>query len=360
MILLMPILERVSWLAPWNSAGYSIAPTPTIVPWPCISRGTEWLVPSVPGVGERDRGALEVLGGEVAATGLADHVLVGRPELGEAQRLAALDRDDDQRALALGLAGQVDGQAEVDVLGLHDRRLAVHLGEVPVHHGELGQRLHDRVADHVREADLAAPGAAQLVVDDHPVVGEQLRRDGPHARGRGHGERGVHVLDHERRRAAQGGGHAVGLLAGALGRTGGRLRRAARRGLGAGAVARGGRGLLRLLLGGLRLAVGGLPAGLRDRGERGRGGRGVGGGLRGGARRRGRVTGAVVGEELVPSRVDAVRAFEETLVHLLAEPFVRAELVGGTAGTAAGHPETALIGSRRLRRVLAVQVSPLA
>ena len=50
MILLMPILERVSWLAPWNSAGYSIAPTPTIVPWPCISRGTEWLVPSVPGL----------------------------------------------------------------------------------------------------------------------------------------------------------------------------------------------------------------------------------------------------------------------------------------------------------------------
>ena len=50
MILLMPILESVSWLAPWNSAGYSIAPTPTIVPWPCISRGTEWLVPRVPGL----------------------------------------------------------------------------------------------------------------------------------------------------------------------------------------------------------------------------------------------------------------------------------------------------------------------
>src|SRR6476620_2186685 len=94
--------------------------------------------------------------------------------------------------------------------------------------------------------------------------------------------------------------------------------------------------------------------------SRGGGGRGVGGGLRGGARRRGRVTGAVVGEELVPSRVDAVRVFEETLVHLLDEPFVRAELVGGTAGTAAGHAETALIGSRRLRRVLAAQVSPLA
>ena len=35
---------------PLNSAGYSIAPTPTIVPWPAIRRGTEWLVPIVPGL----------------------------------------------------------------------------------------------------------------------------------------------------------------------------------------------------------------------------------------------------------------------------------------------------------------------
>ena len=35
---------------PWNSGGYSIEPTPMIAPWPCISRGTEWLVPMVPGL----------------------------------------------------------------------------------------------------------------------------------------------------------------------------------------------------------------------------------------------------------------------------------------------------------------------
>ena len=50
MILEMPISANRSSLAPWNSAGYSIAPTPTIAPWPCISRGTEWFVPSVPGL----------------------------------------------------------------------------------------------------------------------------------------------------------------------------------------------------------------------------------------------------------------------------------------------------------------------
>ena len=32
-----------------NSAGYSIAPVATIRPWPGMSRGTEAVVPSVPG-----------------------------------------------------------------------------------------------------------------------------------------------------------------------------------------------------------------------------------------------------------------------------------------------------------------------
>ena len=50
MILLTPISVRARSLAPWNSAGYSIAPTPMIAPCPAVSRGTEWLVPMVPGL----------------------------------------------------------------------------------------------------------------------------------------------------------------------------------------------------------------------------------------------------------------------------------------------------------------------
>ena len=46
----MAMRASVSADAPWNSAGYSIAPTPMIVPWPCIRRGTEWTVPMVPGL----------------------------------------------------------------------------------------------------------------------------------------------------------------------------------------------------------------------------------------------------------------------------------------------------------------------
>jgi hypothetical protein len=50
MTLLIPMRDSVSEDAPANSAGYSMAPTPMIVPWPGIRRGTEWTVPIVPGL----------------------------------------------------------------------------------------------------------------------------------------------------------------------------------------------------------------------------------------------------------------------------------------------------------------------
>ena len=50
MILEMPSSDSVCSLAPWNAAGYSIAPTPMMVPWPDISRGTECTVPMPPGL----------------------------------------------------------------------------------------------------------------------------------------------------------------------------------------------------------------------------------------------------------------------------------------------------------------------
>ena len=64
--------------------------------------------------------------------GLADHLLVGGPELGEAHRLGGLDRHHDQ-VPAAALGGQVDRQPQVDVRRGHHRGLAVDDGEVPVH-----------------------------------------------------------------------------------------------------------------------------------------------------------------------------------------------------------------------------------
>ena len=50
MILLMPSRRAVSSDMPAYGAGYSIAPTPMIVPWPGISRGMECTVPMPPGL----------------------------------------------------------------------------------------------------------------------------------------------------------------------------------------------------------------------------------------------------------------------------------------------------------------------
>ena len=73
-----------SSLAPWNSAGYSMAPAPMIAPWPAISRGTECTVPSVPGLVSEMRHAGEVLGGQLAVARAPHDVLVGGDELAEA------------------------------------------------------------------------------------------------------------------------------------------------------------------------------------------------------------------------------------------------------------------------------------
>ena len=46
----MALRAMASSEAPCHSGGYSMAPTPTIAPWPLIRRGTEWLVPRPPGL----------------------------------------------------------------------------------------------------------------------------------------------------------------------------------------------------------------------------------------------------------------------------------------------------------------------
>src|SRR3954451_22051227 len=97
MILLTARSASVSGFIPWNSAGYSMAPTPMIAPWPAVSRGTEGVVAMLPGVGQADGGALEVLEGELVGAGSPDDVLVGPPELGEVHLPAALDRGHHER-----------------------------------------------------------------------------------------------------------------------------------------------------------------------------------------------------------------------------------------------------------------------
>ena len=154
------------------------------------------------GVGQRDRHAGEVLGGQLAVAGAPHDVLVGGDELAEPHRVGALDARHHQLTGAV-LALQVDRQAEVGVRGRDGVRLPVDLGEVPVHVRELLDRLHDRVADQVGERDLAAAGPLEVVVDDDAVVDHQLGGDGAHARRGRHVQRRRHVLHDGGGRAAQ-------------------------------------------------------------------------------------------------------------------------------------------------------------
>ncbi len=165
-------------------------------------------------VGQRQRRPGVVLHRELVAPRLADQVLVGVPELAEVHRLAVLDRGHDQGPRAVGL-GEVDRQAQVDVLGGDDLRPAVRdlVGGV---HARVGlDGLDQRVADQVREGDLPALAALEVVVDDHAVVEQQLRRNGAHGGRRRDLQRRLHVLGDLGRHAFQGFRH--GDIGGACG-----------------------------------------------------------------------------------------------------------------------------------------------
>ena len=144
------------------------------------------------GVGQADRGAYKVVDGQLVGAGLADHFLIGRPEVRKVHRLGRLDGGHEQGAGAIGF-GHVDGKPQVDVGRGDQGRFAILLPEAGVHLRHQFQRLDEGVSDQVGEADLAASAAPQMVVDDNPVVDEELGRHDTHA-GRGrHAQAGFHV-----------------------------------------------------------------------------------------------------------------------------------------------------------------------
>ncbi len=283
--------------------------------------------------------------GQLVVAGLADHVLVRRPEGGEVHRLGALDARHEQLAGAVGLL-HVDGEAEVDVRGGDQVGLAVDDLEPDVHLRHRAQRLDQGVADEVGERDLAAAGAGEVVVDDGAVVPQQLHRDRAHRRGGRHRQGGVHVgrgaggcsaqdgVGRGVARLRRGGGRGVlrdrgagalgGLVGGGRG-TGGGLRGRLLRGL-------LGRLLDRLLSGllgrrrcGCCRLLGSLGGGLR--GSRGGHlGRGLGRGLRGGRSGLRRWRGLPVAEVRRPLRTHARGVLVVLLLHLVHEPLVGSQV----------------------------------
>ena len=254
------------------------------------------------GVRERRRRVLEQRHLHLAGLHRPDRLFVLLPEAREVERVRRLDVRHEQGALTLAL--DVDGEAEVHVLGLADTRLAVLLTVGARHRRHGRERADDGPADQVGEAHLAAPHPHELVVDDAPVHLEQL---------------GGHVAERRRRRHLQGGDHVRG----------DRLARAPQRAH----VVAGRRLLLRLRLP-LAVAVAAgrwrrlLLAGLATLLSRGRRlgrrlGRGVGRGAVAVVRA---ASGSVVGEEVLPALADRRRVLHVVGVELLDDPGVRPEL----------------------------------
>ena len=145
------------------------------------------------GVRQGDGRALEVGGRQRRRAGARNEVLVGVDELCEGEGVGVVDDGDLQGVVALRV-GHVDGQAETDVRELLDGGLAAFDRVAHVEVGHLAQRLHQGIADEVREGDLAADGARQVRVDEGAVFDEELGGDLALGGGRGDGERGLHVL----------------------------------------------------------------------------------------------------------------------------------------------------------------------
>ena len=163
-------------------------------------------------VGQRDRGAGVVVHGQLVAPGPPDDVLVRLPELAEVHLLGALDADGTTRVREpSGLARSI-AMPRLTCSGLTSAGLPSTSAKELFISGCVGERLDQRVADEVGEADLAAAAAGEVVVDHDAVVDQQLRRHRAHA-GRGrHLQRGVHVLHDAGGDAAQRGG--LGALGG--------------------------------------------------------------------------------------------------------------------------------------------------
>ena len=180
-------------------------PTPTMTPWPGISRGTLCTVPIVPGFVRVTLAPWKSSSVSLFGLDLADDLLVGGEELGEVHRAGVLDDRNDERAGAVALV-DIDGQTHVDGVVDDEATLAIGAGGVAVAHRRhgVGDRPNDGVADDVREADLALSGACAVAVDDVAVDLEQLGRDVAEAGRRRNRQAALHVGGDRRRGALDG------------------------------------------------------------------------------------------------------------------------------------------------------------
>ena len=121
----------------------------------------------------------------------------------EGERAGVLDVGDHQAARAV-LAGDIDGDAEIDLRTQQTIGLAVALGVGVVERGDFRQRFDDGPSHDVRERDFALARDGAVLVDHAAVLFHHLHRDGALRGGERDEHAGRHILGDASCGAAQG------------------------------------------------------------------------------------------------------------------------------------------------------------
>ncbi len=161
------------------------------------------------GVGERDRGAHEVVGRDRALARASHELVEGLQKGGEIELARVLDVGHEQGAAAVLLL-HVDRDAEADLIALDAVRSRLELGVGVVHARESVERPQDRPGHDVGEADLALARGLAVLVEDAAVLLEGADREVPHRGRGGNVEARLHVLHDAQGPAADGLGDVAG------------------------------------------------------------------------------------------------------------------------------------------------------
>ena len=124
-----------------------------IAPCPGSSRGTDAVVPSVPGLVSETVVPSKSESFSLPERARPDHVLRGGHELGEAHGVGVRNVGDEEGARAVRLR-HVDGETEADGASTHADRLGAGAVVGVVQSGKRLQGLDDRPGEELREGDL--------------------------------------------------------------------------------------------------------------------------------------------------------------------------------------------------------------
>ena len=151
--------------------------------------------PKAARIGQRHGGASKIVRHQLVGASLLDQGFVHPVEPGEVQSLRVLEHRDDQAPTAVFAFG-VNGNPEIDALGVDPMRHPIGHGEGVGHHRMGGRRSNQGVADQVGKRELLGPSRGlRRGVEFGPAGLQRSNRDLPECRGGRNRQTFVHVDD---------------------------------------------------------------------------------------------------------------------------------------------------------------------